>query len=131
MPSGYGSGGIQVNGLSNLRRTLRQAGDDLGDLKDANARAAAIAASAAERRAPVITGALERSVRSSGTKTAGIIRAGNARAVPYANPIHWGWFSHHIKPNPFLSLGAQESQPLWVPIYEKALDEAVQKVSGL
>jgi hypothetical protein len=29
------------------------------------------------------------------------VSAGNNGRVPYANPIHWGWFKRNIKPQPF------------------------------
>lgn len=122
--------GLKVEGARELRRQLRDAGDDLEDLKAANAQAAKIAAAAGASRAPVRSGALERSVRSSGTKTAGIVRAGR-KSVPYANPIHWGWFKRHIKPHPFLSYGAQESQPQWIKVYELSLDRILDKIKGI
>lgn len=122
--------GIYVEGLTQLRRTLRQAGDDLSDFKDTNQRAAQIAASTGKNMAPSRSGKLAATVRSSGTKTAGIIRAGQ-KTVPYANPIHWGWYSRHILPNPWLSQAAQVSQPQWVGLYEDYLEKSLQKVQGL
>lgn len=124
------AGALQVQGLARLRRTLRAAGDDLADFTQVNTAAARIAATAVRGRVARRTGALAASIRSSGTKTAGFIRAGYA-TVPYANPIHWGWFARHIKPHPFLSEVAQRSQPVWVPLYERYLDSLVNKVEGI
>jgi hypothetical protein len=126
---GYGS--YEVIGGRELRRTLRQAGLDLQDLKDAHAAAARIAANAAADAAPRRTGALAATVRSAGTKTAGIVRAGNNTKVPYAGPIHWGWGKRHIAANPFASRGAQRSEPEWLPVYEEARDKALDKVKGI
>lgn len=121
--------GVQVEGARRLRRTLRAAGHDLDDLRDANRRAAGIAAGASAPLAPFLTGRLRRSVRSSGTMTAGIIRAGR-KSVPYAAPIHWGWPSRGIKSTPFLTLGAQSSEPVWLPLYETDMHTAIARVKG-
>lgn len=120
---------VQVEGAARLRRTLRQAGDDLGDLKAAHAAAAQIAATASAALAPRASGRLAATIRSSGTKTAGTLRAGRA-AVPYAGPIHWGWPRRSITAQPFLSDGATSSQGRWLPVYERAVDGAIQKVEG-
>lgn len=121
--------GIKVDGARQLRKTLRAAGDDLADLKAAHAEAAEIAARASAALAPSRSGALKASIRSSGTKTAGVVRAGK-KAVPYAGPIHWGWFKRGIKPNLFISRGAQDSEGKWLPVYENAVEKAVEKVEG-
>lgn len=120
---------VQVEGARQLRRTLREAGDDLEDLKAANQQAADIAASAARMEAPRRTGALASDIRASGTKTAGIIRAGRKR-LPYAGVIHWGWPAHGIEPQPYLSEGAQNTEPIWVPLYEQMMEDALKKVKG-
>lgn len=120
---------VEVEGARQLRRTLRQAGDDLGDLKDANKRAAEIAAAGALRNAPRRSGALAGDIRAAGTKTAGVVRAGRKR-LPYAGPIHWGWPARGIEAQPYLTEGAQQTESVWVPMYEKELDEALAKVKG-
>lgn len=122
--------GIKVDGARQLRKTLREAGDDLADLKAAHAAAAEIAARASAALAPSRSGALKASIRSSGTKTAGVVRAGK-KAVPYAGPIHWGWFKRGIKPNLFISRGAQDSEGRWLPVYEQAVHTAIEKVEGI
>lgn len=127
--------GLKIEGGRNLRRTLRQAGSDLQELKDANARAAGIVSGKAQGWAPARTGRLKSSVRSSGTKTAGIVRAGNNRksksGVPYAGPIHWGWRARGIKANPFLSYSAQATEPTWVRLYENLVNKALDKIKGV
>lgn len=121
--------GVRVEGARRLRSTLRAAGASLTDLKDANRRAAGIAAGASRPLAPVRSGRLAASVRSSGTVSAGIIRAGR-KSVPYAAPIHWGWPSRGIKATPFLTLGAQTSEPVWLPLYEAEMHTAIARVKG-
>lgn len=125
--------GLRIEGGRNLRRTLRQAGSDLSDLKAANAAAAGIVANRAKSWAPVRTGRLAATVRSSGTKTAGITRAGNNRksGVPYAAPIHWGWPSRGIKANPFLSYSAQATEATWIRLYEGLVNKALNQIKGI
>lgn len=127
--------GVQIEGMRTLRSTLRKSGDDLTELKGVNAAAAGIAAGRAKSWAPVRSGALASSVRSSGTKTAGIVRTGNNRksasGVPYAGPIHWGWPSRNIKANPFLSYSAQSTEPTWIKLYTDYLDKTIGKIKGI
>ena len=133
--------GIKVEGVKQLRKTLTQAGESLGDLKDAHKEAAQIAARASADLAPRVTGRLAASVRGAGTKTAGVVRAGKA-AVPYANAIHWGrrFWSNREHPRRtrsvvrgalFISHGAQNSEGRWLPVYEQALDKSIKLVKGL
>lgn len=121
---------LEVEGAARLRRTLRQAGVDLEQLRAAHARAAQIAADAAANAAPVRSGTLAGTVRASGTKTAGIIRAGFAR-IPYAGPIHWGWPRQGIRANPFMAEAAQATEPQWFGVYEQAVDKALSQIKGM
>jgi len=92
---------VQVEGLRALRRDLRRLGDDAVDeLKDVHDRTAKMVFEAALPRVPVRTGRLKQSVRYSGTRTGGTVRAGYKR-VPYAGPVHFGWRDRGIKPQPF------------------------------
>lgn len=119
---------VRVEGARQLRRALSRAGDDLADLRDANAQAAAVASRAGAARAPRRSGTLAASVRPGATKTQAVIRAGGAR-VPYAGPIHWGWPARHIAPQPFLSEGAQATEPTWLGIYMAAIERIVARVA--
>jgi len=121
---------VEVEGLAQLRRTLRQAGDDLSDLKDAHQRAAYIVGLRAESTAPRRTGRLAGSVKGRGTKNAAGVTAGSRARVPYAPPIHWGWFRRGISANPWVSRAAQDTEPLWLPAYSAELDDIVAKVKG-
>lgn len=131
---------VEVVGARQLRQSLKQAGEDLTDLKSAHREAADIAARASAALAPVgTTGQLKRSIRASGTLTAGVIKAGR-KSVPYANAIHWGrvWWpnkqnSQHRAQfwgRPFLSNGAQNSEGQWLPIYMRTLEGAIERVEG-
>lgn len=123
----YGS--IEVIGLNQLVRTLRQAGHDLGDLKQASARAGQTVSQWAAVTAPRRTGALGGAVRSSARASTAVIRAGSS-GVPYAGPIHWGWGRRHIAANPWVSRAAQDTQPAWLPAYVTDVQRALDKVKG-
>lgn len=120
---------VEVEGARQLRKTLRAAGDDLADLKSANQQAANIAATAAKAGAPHRSGDLAGDIRASGTKTAGIVRAGRKK-IPYAGPIHWGWPARGIKAQPYMTEGAQRTESIWVPLYQQLMDDALKKVKG-
>lgn len=121
-------GTVQVEGLGQLRRQLRALGDDLADLKQANAAVSAFIAPAAAARAPRRTGRLAASVR--GTRAAGgaTVAAGGA-SVPYAGPVHWGWPSRHIDAQPFIRDTALATESAWLPIYEAELARLTEKVN--
>lgn len=121
--------GIKVEGQRELRKTLRQAGDDLEDLKAAHKAAAEIAAGGSRPLTPVRSGTLQGTVRAGGTKTSAVLRAGK-KAVPYAGPIHWGWPNRGIEPQSFLADGAKNTEPQWVELFYQALDKALKKVKG-
>lgn len=130
------SGGhVEIEGARMLRASLKAAGHGLEDLKIANRNAAktvekqAVATAPVSKRKGHVPGRLKASVRSSGTTRAGIIRAGK-KAVPYANPIHWGWKARGIKARPWVSIAAQTTEEIWVTNYMAELRAAVAKVKG-
>lgn len=98
--------GIKVTNLREITKALRNVGTPLEEIKRAGKESGELVASEARSLVPVRTGALRDSIRVSATGRSKItILAGNNRtsrsAVPYANPIHWGWFKRNIKPQPF------------------------------
>ena len=98
---------VRVEGLRETRTKVRRILDDMdrdaarGELKQMNADAAQIVARRAQQLVPVRSGTLRNTVRPSGTQKSARVRAGFAR-VPYAGPIHFGWASRNITPQPFL-----------------------------
>lgn len=135
--------GVNVTGANRLKRSMRVAGLDIGELKAANRAAAMTVAAAARPRAPIgkpgrkgkrgrraAGGKLMRSIRAGASQKAGVVKAGSAR-VPYANPIHWGWPKRHIKANYFLSEAATETESIWVKNYERHMNNVIRKVNGI
>lgn len=120
---------VRVDGLTPLRRQLRQLVGDVDDLKAANAAAAATVAAAAAARAPHRTGRLAASVRGNRAVSRATVLAGGAR-LPYAGPIHYGWPAHGIEAHPFITDAAQATESVWVAAYEQAVTRAVDRVGG-
>lgn len=118
---------MEVVGARQLRASLKAAGIGVADLKAAHKAVAEMVAQAA--KVPHRSGRLAASVRPSGTQTAAIVRAGSAR-VPYANPIHWGWPSRHIKANPFLLDAAERKEQDWTRTYLQALEALINTIEG-
>lgn len=121
--------GVRVDGLPRLRRALKELGDDLGDLKDANAKAAQIVAAEASQRAPHRSGALAGSGRGNRAAGRATVTFGGAR-VPYAAPIHYGWAEHGITAHPFVFDAAQATEPEWLDAYSDDIDAQLAKVTG-
>jgi hypothetical protein len=119
----------EVQGLTRLVSTLRKAGADLTDLKDANAAAGRTVADWASVTAPRRSGALGSSVRAA-RRVSGARVLGGGAAVPYAGPIHWGWPARNIEAQPFISKAAQSTEPAWVQTYLDDVQQALDSVKG-
>ena len=119
----------RIEGARELRKQLRAASDDLSDLRAAHADAGRIVEPVARGRAPVRSGALRASIRSSGAATTAVVEAGSPR-VPYARPIHWGWPARNIRRNAFAWDAIKSTQPRWMLAYKKAVDGILSRVRG-
>lgn len=83
--------GIQVEGLSELRRTLKRFADDAPKaMREANLAAARTVIAAALPNVPVRSGALKRTIKPLASATAARMKLGGTNAVPYAAAVHWG-----------------------------------------
>jgi hypothetical protein len=109
--------GVKVKNLREINKALAAVGVPKDAIKDAGKESGELVASEARSLAPVRTGALRNSIRVGATARGKItVLAGNNRSsssgVPYANPIHWGWFKRHIRPQPFFvtALGYTRSE---------------------
>jgi hypothetical protein len=100
---------IEIDGLPQLFAALKKLGTPVEAITEANRAAGMPVVQTARNIVPVKSGALRNSIRMNRATTNVKVMAGYKR-VPYANPIHWGWFvdkktgvRRNIKPNPFLA----------------------------
>ena len=114
---------ITVDGARDLRKALRSVDGGTADLKEAHAAAAEIVERRAVDLVPRMSGLLSGSIRSSGQAAGGVVRSGRA-SVPYAGPIHFGWASRNIEPNPFLYDALDDRR-------DEVLDTYGSQVTGL
>tara|TARA_B110000971_G_scaffold207156_1_gene231086 strand:- start:1639 stop:2049 length:411 start_codon:yes stop_codon:yes gene_type:complete len=109
--------GVKVKNLREINKALAAIGVPKEAVKDAGKKSGELVAGEARSLVPVRTGKLRDSIRVGATARGKItILAGNNRssksAVPYANPIHWGWGKKNIRPQPFFvrALGYTRSE---------------------
>lgn len=114
---------VQVEGARQLRATLKKAGVQLSDLRDAHAQVAQLVERRAAPATPHRTGRLAATLRSSGTKTAAIVRAGRGTSVDYARIVHYRF-------NPWIANAAADSQDSWERTYLSAIEHIIDTVEG-
>lgn len=95
--------GIKVKGYRAGIKALQAIGVPDTEIKAAGSQAGEVVAREARTLVPVRSGKLRNSIRVSKALTKVSIAAGNNGKIPYANPIHWGWFKRNIKPQPFFT----------------------------
>jgi hypothetical protein len=124
---------IQVDGLAELFRALKAIGTPVEEIKAANKESGELVARTARNIVPVQSGALRKTIRVANVSTNVKIRAGSAR-VPYANPIHWGWFrdrkrgfNRNILPNPFMSKALGYTRDEVVANYVANIQKLIKK----
>lgn len=120
---------IRLEGHREFRKALRDAGDDMEDLKATHKAAAEIVARRAAIISPQREGMLRDSVDSKGTKTQGYVRAGGRSAI-YAGVIHFGWPARNIRPQPFLYDAADQRRAEVLDLYGDRVD-AIARKNGL
>ena len=95
---------IEVTGIGDFTKAARKAKDKdtLIAIKAANKVGSEIVKVKAKTLVPVgKTGKLGRSIKAGASIKRGTVSAGSA-ALPYAGPIHFGWATHNIEPQPFI-----------------------------
>jgi hypothetical protein len=105
-----GVDGIKVQGLNEALRALKAIGTPTAEVQAAAQQAGEIVASMSKTLVPVRTGNLRTTIRAKKQARKVLVAAGNNSKVPYANPIHWGWYydknnfvKKNIKPQPFFA----------------------------
>jgi len=120
---------IRVSGLNRTIRALKDIGVPASEIAAAGKDAAELVAGEARTLVPVQTGKLKGSIRTATQQRKAIVRAGGAR-VPYANPIHWGWFKRGIKPNQFFSRAITPQIDKIYKSYFDSLQRLIDKYKG-
>ena len=126
---------IQIDGLSECFRALKAVGVPVEAIKEANRESGELVARTARNTANFQggTGALRRTIRVASVSTNVKIRAGS-KSVPYANPIHWGWFrdkvrgfNRNIKPNPFMAKALGYTRDEVLANYVSNIEKLIKK----
>jgi hypothetical protein len=136
-----GKPAIQVSGATELRKSLRRMQSDLADFTSVNKASADLVAQSARQKVPVDSGLLQSTIEARATKTTGRVVAGKGPRskagtkkrpskswVPYAGPIHFGWFRRGIEPNPFLYDALDDRKDDVIRKYEDQVGNIVRKV---
>jgi hypothetical protein len=121
--------GIKVKGLKQSIKALQDIGVPDAEIKAAGTRSGELVANEARGIVPVRSGALRDSIRVSKALRKVTISAGNNRRVPYANPIHWGWFKRNIKPQPFFVKALGLTRDEVYKNYYQSLDKLIESKS--
>jgi HK97 gp10 family phage protein len=121
--------GIKVAGLKQAIKALQAIGVPTAEIKAAGSEAGELVAGQARALAPVRTGALRNSIRVSKSLNRVSVSAGNNKSVPYANPIHWGWFKRNIKPQPFFVKALGITRDEVYQNYYRSLDKLIASKS--
>ncbi len=124
--------GVKITNLKEINRVLKALEVPNKEVRAAAKRSADVLIAEARGLVPVRTGRLRDSIRIGATSTGKVtIRAGNNTTIPYANPIHWGWFKRGIRPQAFLAkaLGykREEIYQKWFEEFERLITEQTFK----
>ena len=127
------SGSIKVEGLQETIKNLQALGADKTQIQDANYQAALTLIRRAKPLVPVRTGRLLASLKPGRTTMYAVARAGLA-SVPYANPIHWGWFrdkktgvNRNVLPQPFFGKALGYSKDQIIADYNRNMQQLIDK----
>lgn len=119
---------VQVNGAAALYKQLRTLGVSAEVLKAANKEIGSKVMRESLNEVPVRSGLLRSTIRMAELQNRVVIRAGR-KSVPYANPIHWGWFKRGIKPNPFFSRVLGWNREEILATYKKQMDKLIKSTT--
>lgn len=130
------AGSIRVEGLRETVRQLESLGADKAEISDAGYQAATMLIREAMPLVPVRSGRLRNTLRPGRIKLGAVARAGSSR-IPYANPIHWGWFvdkktgvKRNVLPQPFFSKALGYSYQQIIDDYNRNMQKLVDKHLG-
>lgn len=118
--------GIKVAGLRKAIKALQEVGVPADEIKLANQQAGELVLAAARPLVPVRSGRLLSTLRIGRALNKVSVSAGRA-SVPYANPIHWGWFKRNIKPQPFFVKALGYTREEVYQNYFRSIDSLIAK----
>ncbi|MGW0523051.1 hypothetical protein [Crossiella sp. NPDC003009] len=123
---------VAVEGHRELRRSIRQLKDKAvtQELKGAHKDAADLVVPPARVEAPERSGSLAASIRPASNVKGAIVRAGSARVVPYAGPVHWGWKARNIPENLFLIRAAAARIKQVAELFEARMRALIDRYIG-
>lgn len=136
--------GVFVAGGAEMRKALKDSGDNLADLRKAHKEVAKIVKDKARVLVPVSNkpknwrnasprGSLRKSIRTSATKTSAELKSGwdsvakSHGTVPYAGVIEYGWPARKIRAQPFMRLSVSSQLPAIRRIYNDGAAEALAR----
>lgn len=118
---------VVVSGIAEIVAAFDET-ERLTVTKAAHKSAAEVVSDAAKPLVPFRSGRLLGSLRTSGTKKAGVVRAGRA-AIPYAGPVHFGDAVRpqggYVLPTPFLYDAIDARQEEVCARFEQYLEKAI------
>jgi hypothetical protein len=118
---------IRVLGAQRLATTLRKAGVDVADMKDANERVGKIVADAARGYAPRRTGRLQRSIKPSRRQAKVIVRTG---AFRYAWVQNYGSAKRNIRAKHYMENALAARQGDAIDQYYREVNDILGRVKG-
>jgi hypothetical protein len=120
------SDALRVEGDTRLAATLHVAAGRVRDMSDPGDATARFVAGRGRSDAPVRTGRLSSSIRSSASAT----DAEATSSLAYANRTHWGYARYHQRSQPFLASVVWDNGRLILSNYEKRVDVVLAGVKG-
>lgn len=119
-------GAIKIEGLAGIQKTLKAVGTPTKELSAAGFEAAIIVTNTAKTLVPRRSGRLAATIKPARVARGAEGRAGSSNVL-YANPIHFGWFKRHIKPNPFMYKALDNRREEVIQAYMKQMDDLIKK----
>lgn len=116
---------IRIEGLQEVLKALRAAGDDLQDMSALNHRLGNIVI--ANARVPRDSGEVAGTLRAGKGKTKAVVRAGYASRGRYAGVLHYGDPHRGHRPQPFLTDALRRSQATVLAELTKGIDAMLTK----
>jgi hypothetical protein len=118
---------VKVEGAETLRVTTKIAAHRIQDMSDPGERMIRVVAARGRSDAPVLTGRLANSIRSSASSS----EAEATSALVYANRTHWGYRRYRQAAQPFLARQIWGHEPIIVQTYETRANQVLAAVRGV